>query len=69
MSEKNNCFRVFVDSNVLISAVLSRQSVSHRLMERLMKDHYLVICNYTITETSRVINDAFRIRYLCGINT
>ena len=37
MNEKNNFFRVFVDSNVLISAMISKTSVSRKLLLYLLK--------------------------------
>lgn len=59
MSAAGNNFRVFIDTNVLISAVLSRKSVAHQLVEHLMEDHHLMICSYTISEASRVIAARF----------
>lgn len=59
MSETGNKFRVFIDTNVLISAVLSQKSITHVLMEHLMETHHLMICSYTITEALRVIGERF----------
>jgi putative PIN family toxin of toxin-antitoxin system len=59
MSKKNNSFRVFVDSNVLISAIRSNQSISSKLLNLVLEEHHLIICTYTLTEVSRVINKRF----------
>ena len=59
MSDKNNALRVFIDSNVLISAVLSQSSLSAKLLDLLIEDHQLIICSYSLTEVSRVIGRKF----------
>jgi putative PIN family toxin of toxin-antitoxin system len=59
MSEKNNALRVFVDSNILISAVLSKASISSQLIHLLIEEHHIMICSYSLTEVSRVISDKF----------
>ncbi len=59
MSEKSNLFRVFVDSNVLISAMQSKTSVSRKLLLLLSEEHQLIICSYSISEVSRVLNKRF----------
>ncbi|ADY55515.1 protein of unknown function DUF132 [Syntrophobotulus glycolicus DSM 8271] len=59
MSEKNNALRVFVDSNILISAVLSESSTASKLLTLLIGQHHLIICSYSITEISKVIERKF----------
>ncbi|SPF41517.1 putative toxin-antitoxin system toxin component, PIN family [Candidatus Desulfosporosinus infrequens] len=59
MNEKNNFFRVFVDSNVLISAMISKTSVSRKLLLLLVEEHQLIICSYSIAEVSRILNKRF----------
>ncbi|WP_368294475.1 putative toxin-antitoxin system toxin component, PIN family [Dehalobacter sp. TBBPA1] len=59
MSGKNNALRVFVDSNILISAVLSESSIASKLLTLLIEQHYLIICSYSITEISEVIERKF----------
>lgn len=59
MSEKNNVFRVFVDSNILISAMLTDTSISRKLLLLLAEEHHLIICSYSITEVSRVLKKRF----------
>lgn len=59
MNGKINALRVFIDSNVLVSAVLSESSLSSKLLTLLIQKHYLIICTYSITEVSRVINRKF----------
>lgn len=58
MNETNN-LRVFVDTNILISAVLSAESISSELLTVLIEDHQLVISSHSITEASKVINRKF----------
>jgi len=59
MSGKNNALRVFVDSNILISAVLSESSIASKLLTLLIEQHHLIICSYSITEISNVIERKF----------
>lgn len=59
MSAKNEKLRIFVDSNILISAVLSHKSISSQLLEYILRCHQLVVCSYSITEVSRVMNREF----------
>lgn len=59
MNEKNNGLRVFVDSNVLISAMHSESSVSRKLLLFLVEEHQLIICSYSLTEVSRVLEKRF----------
>jgi uncharacterized protein len=59
MNGKSNALRVFVDSNVLVSAVLSEASISSKLLTLLIEQHHLVICSYSITEISKVIHRKF----------
>ncbi len=59
MSETNKGLRVFVDSNILISAVLSEKSNSGRLLRILIEQHHLIICSYSLTEVSKVIQRKF----------
>jgi uncharacterized protein len=51
--------RVFVDSNILISAILSEQSVSSNLLTLVIEKHQLIICSYSITEVSKVLHRKF----------
>lgn len=59
MNEKNNALRVFIDSNILVSAILSKSSLSSKLLTLLIEEHHLIICTYSITEVSKVINRKF----------
>jgi predicted nucleic acid-binding protein len=59
MSEKSNFFRVFVDTNVLISAMTSKTSVSRKALLLLSEEHQLIICSYSIEEVSRVLSKKF----------
>lgn len=59
MSGKNNAFRVFVDSNVLISAMRSHKSLSSKLLHFLITEHHLIVCSYSINEVSKVLSERF----------
>ena len=59
MSGKNNALRVFIDSNILVSAVLSSSSLSSKLLTLLIEEHHLIICSYSIAEVSAVISRKF----------
>jgi predicted nucleic acid-binding protein len=59
MSGKSNALRVFVDSNILVSAVLSEASIAGKLLTLLIEQHHLIICSYSITEISKVIERKF----------
>lgn len=58
-AKKNKGKRVFIDTNVLISAVLSETSVSAKLLQYVIEEHKLLICSFTLTEASRVIERKF----------
>ena len=59
MGKKNKGLRVFIDSNILISAMHSPRSVSKSLLLLVVEEHQLLICSYTIAEVSRVIEKRF----------
>jgi predicted nucleic acid-binding protein len=59
MNGKSNALRVFIDSNILVSAVISNSSLSSKLLTLLIEEHHLIICSYSITEVSNVINRKF----------
>ncbi len=59
MNGKSNALRVFIDSNILVSAVLSESSLSSKLLTLLIEEHHLIICSYSITEVSKVIDRKF----------
>lgn len=65
MSGKGNKgFRVFIDTNVLISAILSETSISAKLLRYVIEEHELLICSFTLTETSKVLERKFPARLL-----
>lgn len=51
--------RVFVDTNILISAILSERSISSRLLTFVIEEHQLIVCSYSITEVSKVLQRKF----------
>lgn len=59
MNVKSNALRVFIDSNILVSAVLSNMSLSSKLLRLLIEEHHLIICSFSIAEVSKVISRKF----------
>ena len=59
MSEASNPLRVFVDSNILISAILSATSTAAQVLKVIIEEHQLILCSYSLTEVSRVIEHKF----------
>jgi putative PIN family toxin of toxin-antitoxin system len=51
--------RVFVDSNIVISAILSQRSVAGKLLTFVIEEHQLILCSYSITEIARVLQRKF----------
>ena len=56
---KKYTFGIFIDSNILISAMFSVTSLSGELLLKLAMEHHLIICSYTINEVSRVLQKRF----------
>jgi uncharacterized protein len=59
MNETSNPLRVFVDSNILISAILSGTSTAAQVLKIIIEEHQLILCSYSLTEVSRVIDRKF----------
>lgn len=57
--KENNGLRIFIDTNILISAVLSESSISAKLIRYVIEEHKLVMCTYAITEASKVMERKF----------
>jgi predicted nucleic acid-binding protein len=51
--------RVFLDSNVIISAFHSQTSISRSCVMSVLAHHQLVLCSYSIEEIHRVIQKKF----------
>ncbi len=51
--------RIMVDTNVIISAILSPESLSARVVEKVMIEHHLVLCSHIIDELHRVFKEKF----------
>jgi len=51
--------RVFVDSNILVSALLSSKSAASQLLTLVLSDHRLVLCDYGLDEVAQVIRRKF----------
>ena len=59
MSEDANVFRVFVETNVMVSAIVFPSSISRKMVMMASDEHELVLCSYTISEIFRVIEKRF----------
>jgi putative PIN family toxin of toxin-antitoxin system len=59
MNVKSNALRVFIDSNILVSAIISDSSLASKLLKLLIEEHHLIICSYSIAEVSKVIYRKF----------
>lgn len=57
--EEGQALRVFVDSNILISALISSASVASQFLTVVLNEHRLVLCDYGITEVEQVIHRKF----------
>lgn len=51
--------RVFVDSNVLISALLAANSVPGQVLSLVLSNHRLVLCDYCVAEVAQVLQRKF----------
>lgn len=54
-----NKFRIFIETNVLISAVIQPNSISRRCINFILDHHYALICSYTIDEVFRIVGERF----------
>lgn len=59
MSVTTNNFRVFIESNVLISAIINRYAISRQCINHVMDHHQLLICSYSIEEVFRIVDEKF----------
>ena len=55
--------RVMLDTNILISAFIFKSSKMNFLIEKLSKEHEIVICSYTIDELKDLIKEKFNVEY------
>lgn len=55
--------RVMLDTNILISAFIFKSSKMNLLIEKLSKEHEIVICSYTIEELKDLIKEKFNVEY------
>ncbi|MCL5063488.1 MAG: PIN domain-containing protein [Firmicutes bacterium] len=57
--EESRDLRVFVDSNILISALISSTSVASQFLTLVLDAHRLVLWDYGLTEMAQVIRRKF----------
>jgi putative PIN family toxin of toxin-antitoxin system len=55
----NNKSRVFVETNVFISAVIKPDSISRQCINHIMDYHRLIVCSYTIDEVFHIVKSRF----------
>ena len=53
--------RVMLDTNILISSFVFRSKKINELINKLSKEHEIIICSYTIEELREVIKQKFNI--------
>ncbi len=53
--------RVMLDTNILISAFLFKSKNMNTLIEKLSKEHEIVICSYTIEELKELMKIKFKV--------
>lgn len=53
--------RVMLDTNILISAFLFKSKNMNALIEKLSKEHEIIICSYTIEELKELIKVKFKV--------
>ena len=51
--------KIMLDSNVLISIALFKTSNMSGMLEQILSEHEIVLCDYILTETIRVTNKKF----------
>lgn len=53
--------RVMLDTNILISAFLFKSKNMNTLIEKLSKEHEIIICSYTIEEIKELMEVKFKV--------
>lgn len=53
--------RVMLDTNILISAFVFKSKKMNQLIEKLSKEHEIIICSYTIEELKELVNTKFKV--------
>ncbi|WP_217994029.1 PIN domain-containing protein [Lentibacillus sp. CBA3610] len=59
MNERGTELRIFVDSNVLISALLSEKSLCRQVIRVIIRNHHLILCTHSLQEITRVLKKKF----------
>ena len=54
--------RVMLDTNILISAFVFKSKKMNMLIDKLSKEHEIVICSYTIEELKELMETKFNVR-------
>jgi predicted nucleic acid-binding protein len=57
MNVAENKMRIFLDTNVLFSAVVFPKSIARQAFEEILMHHVLVICEYSLVEMERILRE------------
>jgi putative PIN family toxin of toxin-antitoxin system len=57
MNGAESKMRVFLDTNVLFSAVVFPKSIARQAFEEILNHHVLVICEYSLVEMERILRE------------
>lgn len=53
--------KVMLDTNILVSAFLFKSKVINKLIDKLSKEHKIIICSYTVEELNELIMTKFKV--------
>lgn len=53
--------RVMLDTNILISAFVFKSNKMNKLINKLSKEHEIIICSYTVEELKELVDTKFKV--------
>ncbi|MBO5143495.1 MAG: putative toxin-antitoxin system toxin component, PIN family [Clostridia bacterium] len=53
--------KVMLDTNILVSAFLFKSKVINKLIDKLSKEHEIIICSYTVEQLNELIITKFKV--------
>lgn len=53
-----------LDTNILISAFIFRSKIMNKLLDKLSRNHEIVICSYTIDELKELMKSKFKVNIM-----
>jgi putative PIN family toxin of toxin-antitoxin system len=63
MSSKKQKLRVVIDTNVLLSKIISKNGTAGRVVDMIMREHIFLICTETLAELSAKLSEKKFFRY------